>query len=195
MIKNTGITAKYFAKILFIFALIINNDYVYSQEITHVKTDDLIRIRVQDNLRKKIYSSVRIKGYYSGSDNTGISFKTEPEKEIRNIPFNHIRKIELLKGKKTHMKMACSIGFITGYISGIVTSSYASSSVNTPLIDSAFDIYVLSMGLIGGFLGIPIGSMIKTDKWEEIPLDTFKGGLRPPDRYYPIFRYQFPLRK
>ncbi len=163
-----------------------------AQEVSGVKVDDFLRISLKDSLKFRNNDLLQIRGYFAGSDKGNLMLRHDPDKEFRIYALSQLTKIELYQGKKTQMKLGFFIGFVTGYLSTFLVLADSEAPLDGE------DVYLRlgpAFGLLGGFLGGVIGDMIISEKWEKVPLDRFKGGFKSPGRYYPIIRFQFPLRK
>ncbi len=205
---------KYLIVIIGINILIQNSSF--SQEVNEL----LKNKRVQVVFNKELIDSMTIKNTFQSYNNT-ILITTGIFSDILNeniqilneytdseliIPVNSVLKLKYSTGKKSYFTHGAIAGSIVGIVIGaaIISSNSNStgSSSNSGVIDipdTDTDFYAI-LGAIAGIgvctaIGGLIGHQLKTDKWEEIPLDSIRGGLKPPGRYYPILRFQFSLRK
>ncbi len=126
-------------------------------------------------------------------------FQYSSEREISLLIVNEslgfsldsITRLEKYLGRKRNFKKGAAHGLVIGSFIGTLMLYEAGSNNHMISILAGCILFGIPSSFVGGI----IGSAIKTEKWEEVPLDRFKGGFKPPGRYYPIMRFQFPLRK
>jgi hypothetical protein len=90
----------------------------------------------------------------------------------RVMLFRFLERLEVSRGRRGHPWRGAWIGGIAGVVGGIpamyAICTYAGCEV-AGLVGGA-----AAFGAAGALIGAGIGALIKTDKWEEVPLD----GLR-----------------
>jgi hypothetical protein len=91
---------------------------------------------------------------------------------VRAIPLTSVERLEVFEGRHGHPWRGAWIGGLAGVVGGIpamyAICTYAACEV-AGLVGGA-----AAFGAAGALIGAGIGALIKTDKWEEVPLD----GLR-----------------
>jgi hypothetical protein len=99
------------------------------------------------------------------------------------LPLDAVTKLEVSQGQKSHTGVGAVIGFLVGGAAGAAIG-YASYSCEGwsclgygPWPSAGVG---LAIGGVGGLVaGALIGSAIKTDRWEEVPLDRVRVSLGP----------------
>ncbi len=158
-----------------------------------------------DEAKLVVNNQFSIKGNVISYYNKNITIKTTDSELPYILPFKSISKVEFNSKKGSYFTHGAIAGGIIGCavaVAVISSNSNTGGSAQTDVYSGPnFDVDFLEVvGTIAGIgvctaLGGWIGQQFKVEKWEEIPLDRFRGGFKPPGRYYPIMRFQFPLRK
>jgi len=100
------------------------------------------------------------------------------------VPLASVTRLDVHQGRKGNVGKGTIIGTLVGLPTGFALGvfyqqacSHASDIGETclPLIP----IGVVAVGLAGALVGGTIGSLIKTDRWEEVPLDRLRVSLGP----------------
>ncbi len=109
-----------------------------------------------------------------------IHLKTDSDALVRPFPKLAIRKLELYRGRGPSTKEGALVGALMG---GLVL--WLASQAGTECEPGAFEglcdavqgSAFLGGALLGGCFGAAIGSAIRKDKWDEVPLDRLR--VRP----------------
>ena len=88
-------------------------------------------------------------------------------------------RLEVKRGRKSRAGLGGGIGGLIGmYTAAGIAEAFCDSSGDEECIGARF-----GGGLIGfvalGAVGVAVGSLIKVDRWEEVPLDDIRVGLSP----------------
>ncbi len=126
-------------------------------------------------------------------DSFSIRLQIQNESGIKNIPFSSITKIDLKTGQGSYAKRGFFIGLAIGSLCGFASSASVASQ-GSLIDDETIWITVLAAGLTGGLIGSMIGESMKRDRWERITFEQFRKMINSQSGYYPIMRFQFPLR-
>jgi hypothetical protein len=104
---------------------------------------------------------------------------------VTDVPFAAITRLAVSSGKRSRATTGMLIGGTSMFFIGLIsTAAYYSSDeegYTRYLIGGAF-----IPGAIGAGFGWLIGSAIKTDKWEEVPLDRLRVSITPTGRGFGI---------
>ena len=105
------------------------------------------------------------------------------------LPLDSVTKLEVSQGQKSYTEVGAIIGLLVG---GVAGAAIASASVEECVPEGWFSCFGSDMGsgfvslvgaLVGGaggaLFGGLIGSAIKTDRWQEVPLDRVRVSLGP----------------
>jgi hypothetical protein len=101
----------------------------------------------------------------------------------QTIPLSDLAKLEISRGKKGHWLAGTLIGTGLGIGAGLLAAS--ANNVDDPASNDPFSGFAASVSeqgvdmsivfvstLAGAGLGALVGSLIKTEKWEEVPIPT-----------------------
>jgi hypothetical protein len=92
------------------------------------------------------------------------------------IPLASVTALEVSRGRKSRWLIAAGIGVFGGAVFGAATGT----SMEADFSDRDKRIIAATgLGLAGGLVGGLVGSAIKTDRWEEVPLDQFRVSIAP----------------
>ncbi len=196
--------------VLIILSLIMYlHTFAFSQDLNTVLKEKKVKIILKnsqlDSALLNQYDSIPPKSqlmarglFVSYSDEFFTLYVKETNNTLR-ISISSITKFNYSTGIRSYTKEGAIAGGAIGGMLGIAfivnhddLNSSSSGAINSEFISILVACSILA---IGSSIGSFIGSIFKTEKWEEIPLDTFKRGLKPPGRYYPIVRFQFQFRK
>jgi MFS family permease len=93
------------------------------------------------------------------------------------LPLASVTRLEVSRGRKSHTLIGLGIGFIGGAaIGGLVATGFDEGGGdwgNYFLVGAAIG------GAAFGAIGAGIGALVKSDRWEEVPLDQLRVSLVP----------------
>jgi hypothetical protein len=94
-------------------------------------------------------------------------------------PLASVVRLDLYRGRGGHPWTGAALGFVAGAIAGgaaaIISCENTLCSVGPDVVLGGAGIG----GLAGGLLGAGVGALIKTDRWEEVPLDQLRVSVAP----------------
>ena len=94
-----------------------------------------------------------------------------------SVPLSTVTRLEVSRGQKSKASVGVWVGTGLGLMTGVaICSSDACSILGNN--DIAGEVFLLT-GVGGLILGALIGSRIKGDRWEEVPLDRLGVSLTP----------------
>ena len=101
-----------------------------------------------------------------------------------SVPAGLVTRLDVSRGRKNYAELGGGIGLGLGSLAGAFIG-YASYGDKRPGIGdvSSPELYaiggVIVGGLVGGGVGALIGQSIRTDRWQEVPLDRLRVSLGP----------------
>ncbi len=98
--------------------------------------------------------------------------------ETTQCPLASVTRLDVIRGQP-HAKLGAGIGFAAGFVGGIVYCKTVDVS-GCVLFDDDLTLWVaFVIGAMGGLAGGITGYFIKTDRWEEVPLERLRVSLAP----------------
>ena len=99
-------------------------------------------------------------------------------------PLASVTRLDVSGGQKSHALLGAGIGFAAGALVGLVHCSGDaggfSDAGTCDLADDDLTLWVAFVsGAIGGLAGGIVGKWIKTDRWEEVPLEQLRVSPQP----------------
>jgi hypothetical protein len=101
-----------------------------------------------------------------GADSLTIS---GPEEEWQTFPLSDVVKLEISRGRKSNAGKGTLIGAGVGLVVGLMAAA-ASTDDSDSLGEFSWLVYPPSGILVGGTLGLVVGALTRTEKWQEVPL-------------------------
>jgi hypothetical protein len=95
---------------------------------------------------------------------------------INNCPFASVTRLEVPRGRKSHVLPGLGLGYLVGAVVGAAVSDCEPSSSTQGICEAVPIALGASAGLV---IGAIFGALIKTDRWEEVPLDKLRVSLVP----------------
>ncbi|MEJ2238758.1 MAG: hypothetical protein P8X82_10715 [Gemmatimonadales bacterium] len=102
-------------------------------------------------------------------------------------PLSTVSRLEVYRGRQSHPWRGAGIGFLTGYATGFLVwvaaaeGCYEGASTASCAAVLGGGVGAIAGTIIGAFVG---GVLVKTDRWDEVPLDGVRLSLMPrPDGF------------
>lgn len=100
--------------------------------------------------------------------------------ENTECPMATVTRFEVSRGQKSNLMRGAGIGFAAGVVGTLVgclggSCEFGDNGVYTDLRPE----FAIAVGLMGGVVGGIIGYFVKTERWEEVPLDRLRVSLTP----------------
>ena len=96
-------------------------------------------------------------------------------------PVGSVTRVEMRQGRKSNVARGALIGLIPGVVGGAFAGAHVARMEETRCPET-FKGAVIGAGIMGALtagLGAIVGALIKTDRWEEVPLDRLRVGFAP----------------
>ena len=98
--------------------------------------------------------------------------------EITACPLASVTRLDVSRGQKSHAVVGSLVGAGAGALVGLAMC--ANTDVCGILSDNDIKGEVVATSVVvGGLLGLLVGYLIKTDRWEEVPLERLRVSLAP----------------
>lgn len=96
-----------------------------------------------------------------------------------SVPVTAVTRLEVFRGRSGHAWTGAVIGAGAGAAVGTVTAVLVCESAWCT-VDGGVIMAGLGIGILsGGLAGAGVGALIKSDRWEDVPLDRLRVGLAP----------------
>ena len=126
----------------------------------------------------------RIVGYWVGLDDNQLTLNTEARHSSLVLPLASLTKLEVSQGMKSHIGRGALLGLLLGLVSAVAVcvATVEEAETNTFAPDL---LRPCNGGLTGAVflgsvtLGVIIGAAVKTESWQDVPLDRIRVSLTP----------------
>ena len=99
--------------------------------------------------------------------------------ETTECPLASVTRLDVSRGRKSHARLGAGIGFVAGAL-GAVVACRGGCVIGEEDDFSDFAVpFAFAIGLIGGVAGGITGLFIKTDRWEEVPIERLRVSPTP----------------
>ncbi|MDH3457542.1 MAG: hypothetical protein OER90_11955 [Gemmatimonadota bacterium] len=100
-----------------------------------------------------------------------------------NCPLSSVSRLEVSRGRKSNAVKGLAIGSVAGVVVGAVLGVVASTGSGETLcywgtVECGAS-GAAAFGVFGGLVGLGIGALSKTERWEEVPLDRLRVSIVP----------------
>ena len=103
---------------------------------------------------------------------------------VTRIPLSSVKRLEVVTGRKSKAGTGALLGLVVGAVTGAYLGNYwgsvdCSGTVGFTICvekGEAAALAALGFGLGGAGLGAIIGSFVKVDRWDEIPIENLRAG-------------------
>ena len=95
------------------------------------------------------------------------------------IPLASVTRLEVRFGQKSHLLLGAAIGFVAGAASLGIGSAVVCKREDSDCAKYQTVSLTALGGLSGGAVGALLGSFIRTDRWDRVPLERLSVGLVP----------------
>ena len=99
--------------------------------------------------------------------------------ETTECPMASVTRLDVSRGQKSHALLGAGIGFTAVALGVVIYCKTAEFSGCVPYDSDLTLAFALIYGGVGGVAGGLVGYLIKTERWEEIPLERLRLGLAP----------------
>ena len=139
---------------------------ITAQEPPPVKVGDRVRVTAALGVRELVGTYIAVRG---------DTLELESEATLLAIPMASVTRLEVVGGRKSGLVKGGIVGLMVGVGIGVAKVSGCGSG------DDCFDagLWLSAPPLAGMLLGGVVGALIKTDRWEEVPLDRLRVSVAP----------------
>jgi hypothetical protein len=99
------------------------------------------------------------------------------------ISLTDVTRLEVSQGRKSNALKGLLIGSLVGVPIGAVLGFVESESSGEPLCTGSTvacaAVGAAAVGVVGGLVGLGIGAVSKSERWEEVPLDRLRVNIVP----------------
>ncbi|MFC1729144.1 hypothetical protein ACFL6I_02295 [candidate division KSB1 bacterium] len=114
----------------------------------------------------------------------------------RSFPLDYIKRVQRFAGKKRRTREGVAAGFLTGLgVAIVLTLTWDEEGEEFGGKGSGLLISTIICGSYGAGLGAAVGSLIQTDRWEDIPLESIRSNRLPHNVYGVKIRFSLPFGK
>ena len=163
-------------------SMMVPCENAFGQALPPIQPGNWVRVSAPDA------GDLRVVGLFSGHDSQRIGVKPQGEQNTVWIRLTPSTRIEQSSGQESHVVEGALIGLLFGGIAGgVIASATHEECVSEGWFDcfmavskkDATIIGSLAGGLLGAGVGAVIGWAIKTERWEEVPLDRLQLNMVP----------------
>ena len=113
------------------------------------------------------------------SEMTSGALEVQGEGGSQRFSVASVRRLDVSRGQKSHILLGAGIGLGAGALGAVVFCEVVEKG-SCELFDDDIRLEAtLITGAIGGVVGGFVGYLIKTDRWEEVPLERLRVSLAP----------------
>jgi len=147
---------------------------ILSQDKPSIKPGSRVRVTAPSVFDK------RVAGTVSEVKSDTLAVSVEEGVSVLLVSLKDVTRLEVSHGRRSHAGLGAKIGAMTGFVTGfvLVVATYEECTGFCPAPDpgpvGTAAIAGLAFGIGGAALGAIVGALIKTDRWEEIPLDELR---------------------
>jgi len=152
---------------------------ILSQDKPSIRPGSRVRVTAPSVFNKRVAGTVDV----VGSDTLAVN--AEKGGGVLLVSLKDVTRLEVSDGRRSHAGLGAKIGLMTGFVTGfvIVVATYEECTDFCPVPDpgpvGTAAIAGVVFGIGGAALGAIVGALIKTDRWEEVPLDELRIGPSP----------------
>ncbi len=118
----------------------------------------------------------KLVGTWLDSDGVELRVQTEEQPSPLTISLADVTRLEVSNGRKSKWLIGAGIGAVGGAVLGAALGA----NMQGDFSDSDKRIIAATgLGLAGALVGGLVGSQIKTERWEEVPLDRLRVSIVP----------------
>jgi hypothetical protein len=96
-------------------------------------------------------------------------------------PLSDVTRLDVHRGQRGHTLLGGGVGFLVGGLVGVAVEAAAcwATGEHSTCIDNGYVLFGGIGAALGTGWGLAVGSVVRTDKWEEVPLDRLRVSVVP----------------
>ncbi len=163
---------------LAVLPLLIPLQSITAQQAPPIETGGRIRVTAPTlGVDKLVGTSVE-------ADATRIRVQADDQASPMTISLADMTRLEVSQGRKSNALKGLLIGSIVGVSTGAILGLAASlaESYDNPCADNEVECVAVgaaAFGVTGALVGLGIGALLKSERWEEVPLDRLRVNIVP----------------
>jgi len=164
---------------LAVVPLLIPLQYTAAQQVPPIETGSRIRVTAPAlGIDKLVGTSVE-------ADATRIRVQADDQASPMTISLADMTRLEVSQGRKSNALKGLGVGALIGAPIGAVLGYLASpeqssgEAVCTGSTVSCVAVGAAAVGVTGALVGLGIGALAKSERWEEVPLDRLRVNIVP----------------
>ncbi len=150
---------------------------VTAQEPPPVKVGDRVRVSHDCTYRGTQRRCQEDRGTLDAVKADSIVLSAEKDQSRMVILIASVTRLRVVRGQKSHWAAGVGIGFLTGFTTGAVLAAQEPGGCSES--QGCTIPFGLFFGAGGALIGGVIGALIKSDRWEEVPLDQLRVSFAP----------------
>ena len=163
---------------LLVLPLLVRSGSLSAQEPPPIEPGARVRVTVPDfGLEKSVGTCLAL-------SNGSMQFLPQSGPSPRTIPVTAMTRLQVSRGRKSHIVGGAVLGGLTGAVVGgtvvILGTQLGCETTGGCSVDwGEGGRWIALFSVIGVAFGGGIGALVKTDRWEEVPLDRLRVSLAP----------------
>ncbi len=142
-----------------------------AQEPPPVKVGDRVRVTAPDVRRRE--------GTVQLLTTDSLVMRPVYGARLVAIPLASVTRLEVSRGQKSRVGRGAGIGLLGGGLLGYVISLGGCESGFILTREECIGVSTVGGAVVGTLLGLGVGAVTKTDRWEEVPLERLRVSLVP----------------
>ena len=95
-------------------------------------------------------------------------------------PLAAVTRLDVYRGRKSHPWRGAAVGAAVGGVGALAVTVAACSTEEFDCSNKSYPAAAVGVGILGGgLIGLGIGALTKTDRWEEVPVDQIRVSFVP----------------
>ena len=162
---------------LAVVPLLIPLQFTSAQQVPPIETGSRIRVTAPAlGVDKLVGTSVE-------ADATRIRVQADDQAAPMTISLTDVTRLEVSQGRKSNALKGLGIGALIGApigaVLGVLASEGSGENLCTGTTVACAAVGAAAVGVAGALVGLGVGALIKSERWEEVPLDRLRVNIVP----------------